>query len=308
MSDSEAFSATNNDDQDDRNEFIDEDVAKARALVSSLTIYDRILQSRVALQKALDLSNRIVESSAAGITSDTGTENNIAETRQSLQKFTDSITNIRSELLHGWIDDEEESDFSAAASPHGKLESMEKLAQPWRERTLLLLSQKTTHAHVQQLKSFTNIDIISQLKGSITGESLAKLVAKSKQPKAPGEIEGEHVFYDSTFFQSIIKELVERKLDKALDPTYQELINRPSVKNKTKSIDTKASKGRKLRYTVHEKLQNFMAPESFPKWSSEQIDSLFGGLLGQHVQLYSDEESDDSVSDIVATENDIRII
>lgn len=47
-----------------------------------------------------------------------------------------------------------------------------------------------------------------------------------------------------------------------------------------KKVDTKASKGRKLRYTVHEKLQNFMVPIPRATWHDEQIDEFFVSLLG----------------------------
>lgn len=49
-----------------------------------------------------------------------------------------------------------------------------------------------------------------------------------------------------------------------------------------KVVDTKASKGRKLRYEVHEKLQNFMVPAT-PRgaWHDEQIDELFSSLMGK---------------------------
>lgn len=48
-----------------------------------------------------------------------------------------------------------------------------------------------------------------------------------------------------------------------------------------KKVDTKASKGRKLRYTVHEKIQNFMAPIPGEIWHEEQTDELFASLFGK---------------------------
>ena len=57
-----------------------------------------------------------------------------------------------------------------------------------------------------------------------------------------------------------------------------------------KFVDTKASKGRKLRYTVHEKLQNFMPPEDRGVWEERQRDELFGGLFGRRVGLGEDDE------------------
>ena len=60
-----------------------------------------------------------------------------------------------------------------------------------------------------------------------------------------------------------------------------------------KSVDTKASKGRKMRYTVHEKLQNFMAPEDLGSWGERQRAELFGSLFGRKVWLGEDDEVDD---------------
>lgn len=41
---------------------------------------------------------------------------------------------------------------------------------------------------------------------------------------------------------------------------------------KKKVVDTKASKGRKLRYQVQEKIQNFMAPMENNGWHEQQIE------------------------------------
>lgn len=57
-----------------------------------------------------------------------------------------------------------------------------------------------------------------------------------------------------------------------------------------KNVDTKASKGRKIRFTVHEKLQNFMAPEDRTSWEQSATDRLFGTLLGQKMSLGETEE------------------
>jgi protein AATF/BFR2 len=50
-------------------------------------------------------------------------------------------------------------------------------------------------------------------------------------------------------------------------------------------MDRRASKGRKLRYHVHEKLVNFMTPTeevgSAPGLASQLFGSLFGRAMGQ---------------------------
>lgn len=56
-----------------------------------------------------------------------------------------------------------------------------------------------------------------------------------------------------------------------------------ATKTHRANVDTKASKGRKMRYNVHEKLQNFMAPQEVGGWSRRQAEELFAGLFGRRV-------------------------
>lgn len=74
-----------------------------------------------------------------------------------------------------------------------------------------------------------------------------------------------------------------------------------------KRVDTKASKGRKLRYTVHEKLQNFMAPEDRGTWGERQVDELFGGLLGRRVGLGKGEREGEDGGDGDGEEEGLRL-
>ena len=51
----------------------------------------------------------------------------------------------------------------------------------------------------------------------------------------------------------------------------------------SKVVDRRASKGRKLRYNVHEKLVNFMVPVPHER-TSAAVDQLFSGLFGGNVR------------------------
>lgn len=64
------------------------------------------------------------------------------------------------------------------------------------------------------------------------------------------------------------------------------------------AVDTRASKGRKLRHHVHEKLQNFVAPDPTAlKWHDAQIDELFGSLLGQSVRMAEEDDAESQAVD-----------
>ena len=98
------------------------------------------------------------------------------------------------------------------------------------------------------------------------------------------------VFDDADFYGMLLKELLEQRSSanatsssqaaeqwKAARKTAKE-----AQKNRNgRQVDTRASKGRKLRYTVHERLQNFMAPEDRGSWEDRQVNELFRGLLGR---------------------------
>ncbi|XP_041367848.1 protein AATF-like [Gigantopelta aegis] len=109
----------------------------------------------------------------------------------------------------------------------------------------------------------------------------------------------EEIFDDDDFYHQLLRELIERKTSEINDPVevsrrwlaVQKLRNR--VK---KNVDRKASKGRKIRYEIHNKLVNFMAPVDRTTWSEEAKNDLFKSLFGhcfQQTEVNKDNESGD---------------
>uniref|UniRef100_A0A182MUY9 Apoptosis antagonizing transcription factor/protein transport protein n=1 Tax=Anopheles culicifacies TaxID=139723 RepID=A0A182MUY9_9DIPT len=92
------------------------------------------------------------------------------------------------------------------------------------------------------------------------------------------------IFEDSDFYHQMLRELIEYKTSTTDSP--QEIANKlaelQKLRNKMKkTVDTKASKGRKIRYVVHKKLVNFMAPVPDYDWTDDAKDELFGSLFGR---------------------------
>lgn len=93
-----------------------------------------------------------------------------------------------------------------------------------------------------------------------------------------------NVFDDVDFYQQLLHDVIEsRRADGGVEGSEQEWIQRQKARKakQKKAVDTKASKGRKLRYQVHEKLQHFMPPisTSHGAWHEKQIDELFASLV-----------------------------
>jgi protein AATF/BFR2 len=133
-----------------------------------------------------------------------------------------------------------------------------------------------------------------------------RLLKRARTPRscAPVQLaarieEDENIYDDADFYGLLLKELLESKSADSVTASNIDVSFQMRREAKTKkNVDTKASKGRKMRYTIHEKLQNFMAPEERGRWSERQADELFGSLFGQRLGLREDEEMVDGVDEV----------
>lgn len=116
------------------------------------------------------------------------------------------------------------------------------------------------------------------------------------------EKEDAEVFDDTDFYHQLLRDIIDARGNSGND----DWMAVQKEKKAKKKVDTKASKGRKLRsvtwlwscllahttlsYEVHEKLQNFMVPVPVQGgWHEEQIDELFASLLGKGFESVMEE-------------------
>ncbi|XP_018328415.2 protein AATF-like [Agrilus planipennis] len=93
-----------------------------------------------------------------------------------------------------------------------------------------------------------------------------------------------NIFDDDDFYYHLLRELIEYKSADVNNPTQlgQRWIHLQNLRSKMKrKVDTRATKGRKVRYTVHSKLVNFMAPIDEELITDEAKNELFGSLFGK---------------------------
>ncbi|XP_071851597.1 protein AATF-like [Apostichopus japonicus] len=92
------------------------------------------------------------------------------------------------------------------------------------------------------------------------------------------------IFDDDDFYHQLLKELIERKTADTTDPAQltRQWLAVQKLRHKVKRVvDTKASKGRKLRYNIHPKMVSFTAPKDDSTMTDEARDELFSSLFGQ---------------------------
>uniref|UniRef100_F6YE22 Mediator of RNA polymerase II transcription subunit 27 n=1 Tax=Xenopus tropicalis TaxID=8364 RepID=F6YE22_XENTR len=97
----------------------------------------------------------------------------------------------------------------------------------------------------------------------------------------------EEMFDDDDFYHQLLREVIERKTS-SLDPNDQVAMGRQwlaiqKLRSKIKKkVDTKASKGRKIRYHVHSKLVSFMAPIDHSTMNDDARKELYK-FINKHI-------------------------
>jgi protein AATF/BFR2 len=286
------------------------DAEKGNAVKAQRKTFDSLLNVRIRLQKALVATNSIA---AAEQKDDEATPYKAAEeaavkllnTLNAMRHSLDKTSTTSKKRKHATIDIS-----TPNADIWATLQGPETQSLPKRQATLEKWSAKvrgTTATPIsRKLNQAAEQSITSVLSEQLSGSNAERLVKRTQMPRscAPAQVkakitEDAAIFDDADFYQLLLKELVDQRMvDASSAPAGaagQPVAQWAAVKEaKTKkNVDTKASKGRKMKFTVHEKLQNFMAPEDRGSWEPEAVDRFFGTLLGQRMDLGEEEESDE---------------
>lgn len=282
------------------------DAEKGTAVKAQRKTFDSLLNVRIRLQKALVATNSL---SAAEAKKDEQTPYKAAE--EAAVKLLNTLNAMRHELDKSSSTGKKRK-FRAididtsSADIWAKLQDSETQGLPKRQATLEKWSSKvrgTTATPVsRKLNQTADQSITDVLTEQLSGTNGERLVKRTHMPRscAPVQVkaklvEDASIFDDADFYQLLLKELVDqRMIEASATPAGGPVAQWAAVKEaKTKkNVDTKASKGRKMKFTVHEKLQNFMAPEDRTSWEPEAVDRFFGTLLGQRMDLGEDVESE----------------
>ncbi|KAK4100533.1 TRAUB-domain-containing protein [Parathielavia hyrcaniae] len=302
------------------------DAEKGAAVCMQRRAFDAILNLRIRLQKALVAANSF---SVVDDSHETGPEAYQAA-EEAAVKLWNTIDSVRHtfmpESARAKVGEKRKREVDLDTPSQTIWESMHaveqaahshrrKVLDKWSERVkksnAALSTRKLVNAEAQTLVSALD----EQLLGS------ERLVKRARTPRscAPAQAankveEDANIYDDADFYQVLLKELVDQRSTDMGAPGEAVATVRWAALKETKTrkqVDRRASKGRKLRYTVHEKLQNFMAPEDRRSWEEHAIDRLFGTLFGQKMELREDEEeggvSDEEMGGVNVEEAGLRL-
>lgn len=166
--------------------------------------------------------------------------------------------------------------------------------QKWHEKTRLtfMKSNASSHSIVEHIEHTLSDKMKLRKRTQLRRSDYQIIGEKPEDQKEENEgsnsrisqLYNTEIFDDDDFYHQLLRELIEMRSADLTDPVqlgkqWSQLQNlRSKMKRK---IDTKATKGRKIRYTVHTKLVNFMAPIDECNWTDEAKNELYSSLFGK---------------------------
>ncbi|XP_015112184.1 protein AATF [Diachasma alloeum] len=164
--------------------------------------------------------------------------------------------------------------------------------QKWNDKTRLAsgnATKGTAQSVVKQIEFLLN-DKPKLIKRTQLKRSEYRIAGKdaTEDPDDDGRRTQEYdpeIYDDDDFYHQLLRELIEQKSADITDPIQlsKQWIQLQNMRNKMKrKIDTRATKGRRIRYNVHAKLVNFMAPiTADDTWSDLAKNELYNSLFGK---------------------------
>lgn len=291
------------------------DAEKGMAIQKQRKMYDGLLNLRIRLQKALVAANTF-----SVLDDETDSDSAPYEAAEvAAIKLLNTISDMKQNFGTHGSSGKRKRELEVSTSSEdiwAQLQDEDEYATKYREDRLEKWSRKVQSVNVTVTKALgaRNKTLVDALQDQLNNPD-NRLIKRTKIARSCAPVQAakkvtddDDIYDDADFYQVLLKELVEQRTVDGANPGAAAV---PSVvltaakdSKPRKVVDRKASKGRKMRFTVHEKLQNFMAPEDRRNWETEAIDRFFGTLFGRKLEL-NEEESDGE--DAEPMDEDFRI-
>lgn len=284
------------------------DAEKGRAVQKQRKTFDDLLNSRIRMQQALVATNTMPTLTTVELV-ETIASTPFDAAESALRRLWSSIDGLRQQMAEIGVGEKRKRRDISIDAPMtemwGRMQGWEEQSRPVRRKVLQNWSTKTQAASARPAAGRLNQNVRQSTVVDVLDEQLAnpeRLAKRTRVPRSGAPVqaknrvtESKEVFDDADFYGVMLKELLEQRSANAASQASSKLVLQQwqairDTKTK-KHVDTKASKGRKMRFTVHEKLQNFMAPEDLCSWGERQIDELFGSLLGKRLAVVEGDEA-----------------
>ncbi|WVO24685.1 protein BFR2 [Cryptococcus decagattii] len=262
------------------------DIEKGQAIRKQKALFESLITLRITFQKALTASNTIPT------TLPEDPENELASKKasilKSLDKLNERLFTLRQSITllgesEGEISlgkrkrDEGDDAQGEAYWIEAAKESLD-IADRSHPQLLPVLNKWSSKIQAASLqlgsKQAGGSKFLQQMKNGAGG------VVEAIESGINSKREAEKTLTESeeTGYRALLREVIESRSGSG---PAADLTHLRREKKKKREAERGGSKGRKLRYTVHEKAQNFAVPIPLSQgWHEEQVDELFSSLFG----------------------------
>ena len=294
------------------------EVKKGQAVKQQRQTFDRLLDVRIKVQKGITAINEL----DAEAISDEEVKNAAKSAEDAALALWSTIDSIRCHVIsNGKSTSDSNLKRKRALKPTRSTPlaqiwehttSLESQVHPyrrsvldkWHSKTQPIIDASQPRSKVLKPSQASNSRLTDVLDTYLLSESAA-LTSQSYSSSA-------QAFDDATFYQSLLRDLISSR--SAADSSGA-LVAQSAIPQKLhlsgskhKKVDTKASKGRKIRYTVHEKLENFIAAEDRNTWTEAARTEFFGSLLGNvNALVERDVDGLDDIDEDIAEGEALRL-
>ena len=249
------------------------DIRKGKAVLAQQNLGKTLLENRILLQQILTGANSelwpgpsMAEAPEDLSEPQADLVSNASEALGMFLELQDSMASANGAIapVPGSDDADDDDDESAIDAQWRRLDEGWKAVLPfvsasvdrWHHKTMLATGAAAMRSRLKSLGQSPSAHIAA---------SLSKATQQAQEEDA-------EKYDDADFYRVLLTEFLDDEM-KGSAPTGTE----KSGKRK-RAVDTRASKGRKIRYDVHDKLVNFMAPVEQPAaaFSLASFGSLFG--------------------------------
>ncbi|XP_031395136.1 protein AATF isoform X2 [Punica granatum] len=294
----------------------DGDLQKGEAVKNQKTLWNKALELRFLLQKSFSSSNRLPQElvRSSFCNSNEAVNKAYLDVIDTTKETLDSILELQEALLeknpsiaqaaegnstqpNKKRSNDPKSSNSEVDEEWQKISQLHKRIAPFRDKSVDKWQRKTqvttgVAAMKNKLHAF-NQNISEQVSNYMRDPS--RMLKQMQQRRSTiglfgavpvdvdntngegGNVDGDpELLDDSEFYQQSLKEFFET-IDIASPEAAFYAVKR-SQNKKRKIVDRRASKSRKIRYNVHEKIVNFMAPQpmDIPPMAPKLFENLFG--------------------------------
>jgi len=263
----------------------DSSYSKGLAVVSQLATWDKLLEQRILMQKMLTKVNTFPQDLEQFMEPEDNEHMDLVrQASKSLMKLAQKSVQLKNCMESKGVEEYE------VVGPDMEemekwLEDTAKAAEKERRENIVRWSDRTQKVGAMGSMNTPALEQIDQIMNNVP-----RLVKRTRVKRVDCNMLGRNkakegnMFDDSDFYHHLLRELIEKKTAATSDSAEvgRQWLQIQKLRSKLKKkVDTRASKGRKVRYDIHTKLVNFMAPVNQPDQMTDSAQNeLFSSLFG----------------------------